>query len=66
MTTTAQTTLLNIGTRRYGKTVLAPTHIIKELQNLGYLGTGGGLTRKGSIKREEIILEEEKKIFGDW
>lgn len=62
MTASARTALINIGTRRQGSTLSAADRTaLDELQSLGLVGKGGGLTRKGSIKREALydaLLEE--------
>jgi len=57
MSTAARAALITIGTRNYGQTTapITASDVIAELKNLGYLGPKGGLTRKGSIKRERIM-----------
>lgn len=59
MTASARTALVDIGTNRQGSTPgpLTPEAVLKELFELGLIGKGHGLTRKGSIKREMIVEE---------
>jgi len=65
MSELAKAALISIGTRRQGATV-AP-HVdrdaLAELEWLGYVGKKGGLTRKGSIKRELIMDAELDAAF---
>lgn len=65
MSTAARTALMNIGTMRQGSTCgpAAPSAVISELKSLGFLGDGGGLTRKGSIKRQRIADEQFEEMF---
>jgi hypothetical protein len=65
MSTAARTALMNIGTMRQGSTCgpATPSAVVAELKSLGYLGAGGGLTRKGSIKRELIAEEQYEGMF---
>lgn len=58
MSEAARSVLINIGTHRQGAT--APTFnqdALAELEYLGYIGKGQGLTRKGSIVRERLVDE---------
>ena len=66
MTASARTALLNIGTRRQGAAIASstPAEVIEELQELGLIGKGLGLTRKGSIKREILLDEDLDARFG--
>lgn len=36
---------------------------LEELQTLGLIGKGNGLTRKGSIKREQLALADLDAMF---
>lgn len=65
MSEAARTALINIGTRRQGATV-APNvdrDALAELEWLGYVGPKGGLTRKGSIKRELLVEADLDALF---
>lgn len=65
MSEKAKRTLINIGTRRQGATTAPITDdaVRLELMELGYLGKGGGLTRKGSWKRDDLVKAELDAIF---
>jgi hypothetical protein len=65
MSTAARTALMNIGTMRQGSTCgpATPREVIAELKSLGYLGAGGGLTRKGSIQRQRIADQQFEEMF---
>lgn len=59
MSTAARTALMSCGTNRQGATP-APattTATLHELRTLRLIGPGGGLTRRGTIKRELIVNE---------
>lgn len=58
MSQEARNTLINIGTRRQGAVAVGNQDVLAELEFLGYIGKGQGLTRKGSIVREQILEEE--------
>lgn len=66
MSQAARTALINIGTQRQGATAAARTApaVIDELQRLGYIGKGHGLTRKGSIKRQILLEDTLNDLFG--
>lgn len=57
MSQAARTALLSIGTNRQGATPAptTPVDALAELEWLGLIGKGQGLTRKGTIKRELLV-----------
>lgn len=59
LTPAAREALINIGTRRQGATVapIVTAEVLTELQEFGYVGKLGGLTRSGSIRRELLTAE---------
>lgn len=65
MTKEAQAALISIGTRRRGTTVAPVTspEILSELKGLGFLGNGGGLTDKGSARREALVNQMMDELF---
>lgn len=65
MSEAARTALMNIGSYRQGATVppLTTDETRQELKELGYLGKSGGLTRKGSIKRQQLLDAEMDALF---
>lgn len=64
MTASARIALINIGTRRQGATLTGvDVTTLDELRRLGLVGRNGGLTRKGSIKRELIVEEMYDEMF---
>jgi hypothetical protein len=65
MSSAARTALINVGTNRQGAMIpaLTPQAAIDELSRLGLIGRNLGLTRKGTIKREQISLEELDSMF---
>jgi hypothetical protein len=60
----AKDALINAGTNRQGARVQAPLDVKWELENLGLIGRGTGLTRKGTIARERAVNEALDKAFG--
>jgi len=65
MSAAARTALMNIGTMRQGSTcwVGTPLRVIAELRSFGFLGEGGGLTRRGSIERQRIADQQFEEMF---
>lgn len=65
MTIAARTALLNIGTNRQGSTCapITPATVIRELIALRILGPAGGLTRRGSILRQDILDAQMDAMF---
>lgn len=63
MSTAAREAFINIGTSRQGSTPppRTPAHVLDELQSLGLIGKGNGLTRKGSITHD--LLWDELTTF---
>lgn len=56
MSDAAREALINIGTHRQGATApILSQDALAELEYLGYIGKGQGLTRKGSIVRERLV-----------
>jgi hypothetical protein len=66
VTPAARTALIDIGTNRQGATPPAKTDaaVLHELTTLGILGVGNGLTRRGTIKREQVMNDLLDDIFG--
>mgnify|MGYP001611610370 CR=1 FL=1 len=55
----ARSALINMASNRQGETTAPSTapEVHAELQRLGLLGAGNGLTRKGTVQRQ-ILLED--------
>lgn len=60
----AKQALINAGTNRQGARVAASLEIKWELEAAGLIGRGTGLTRKGSIVREQTVAEALDRAFG--
>lgn len=65
MSQAARTALLSIGTNRQGATPspATPANALAELEWLGLIGKGQGLTRKGTIKRELLVSSLMEDLF---
>jgi hypothetical protein len=65
MTHTAKRALISTGTNRQGAvpTDASPADLA-ELERLGYIGPGGGLTRRGTIARERAVTADLDDLFG--
>lgn len=65
MSHAARTALISTGTNRQGATPapITPIEALTELTRLGLIGHNNGLTRRGTIKREQIINEEFDAAF---
>lgn len=66
MTAAARAALINIGTNRQGATPppSTPVEVLHELTKLGILGRGNGLTRRGTIKRQQLMDDVMNETFG--
>lgn len=51
----AAAAIVNAAGSAIGSVVTGSAEIIKELREAGIIGAKGGLTRKGSIRRERIV-----------
>lgn len=51
----ASSALVNASSNRQGTAVPATGDVFWELEAAGLIGINGGLTRKGSIRREQIV-----------
>lgn len=58
--------LLSCGTNRQGATPARMTdaQILRELQDMGFLGKEWGLTRRGTIKRQILAEDQMNELFG--
>lgn len=67
MTRAARTALINCGTNRQGATPPpnTDTAALSELAALKLLGVGNGLTRRGTIKRQQIMDDILNNAFGE-
>lgn len=67
MSEVARTALVNVGTNRQGATPppATPTEALHELAKLGILGRGNGLTRRGTIKRQQLMDDLLADAFGE-
>ena len=64
MSAAAKSELINHITARQGSTVLTDNIAVEdELRDLGLIGPGAGLTRKGSIARERLMRAAEDAAF---
>jgi len=65
MSAAARTALMDIGTMRQGSTCgpATPSAVVAELKSFGFLGEGGGLTRRGSLERQRIEDEQFEEMF---
>lgn len=64
MTASARTALINVGTLRQGATATGSPEALAELAKLGLIGPGGGLTRRGTIKRQILMEDELNELLG--
>lgn len=65
MSEQAKSALINHITARQGSTVVGiDLQTEDELKDLGLVGPGAGLTRKGSIQREKLMRAAEDAAFG--
>jgi len=65
MSEQAKSALINHLTSRQGSTVTGIDLATEdELRDLGLVGPGAGLTRKGSIARERVMRAAEDAAFG--
>lgn len=61
----AKTALINVGSSRQGTYVYTDGQAeYDELQRAGLVGVNGGLTRKGTIARDQIVEERLDDAFG--
>ena len=62
----AQEALLSCGTNRQGAKPAprTPREALEELRDLGFLGDGWGLTRRGTIKRQILSEDQLDALFG--
>jgi hypothetical protein len=58
--------LLSCGTNRQGATCarITPQEVLNELQAMGFLGEGWGLTKRGTIKRQILSEDQLNELFG--
>lgn len=65
MSHAARTALISTGTNRQGATPapMTPIDALHELSRLGLIGHNNGLTRKGTIRREQIVNEAFDAAF---
>jgi len=56
--------LWTANSNRQGETVQAIASVRREMQEIGLIGPGGGLTRSGSIARERLVNAAQDKAFG--
>lgn len=67
MSPAARAALINVGTNRQGATIpmdTTPFEAANELRIMGLIGPGGGLTRKGSGKRQLVMDDVMNEMFG--
>lgn len=55
MSEVAKVALINAASNRQGAKVTADPVVVTELFDLGLVGIGDGLTRKGTIARERLV-----------
>jgi hypothetical protein len=57
--------LINVGTNRQGASIWKGTNacVVNELRELRLIGSGGGLTRRGTIKRQQLMLAVMDELF---
>lgn len=65
MSEQAKAALISVGTNRQGATPPPTTTlgVLAELKSLGFLGGAGGLTRRGTIRREDLVLATLDELF---
>ncbi len=59
----AESALIAAKCNRQGTVVTADAVVITELFDQGLVGAGDGLTRKGTIARERLVLAREEAAF---
>jgi hypothetical protein len=61
----AKRVLINCGTHRQGTAInpRTPEPVLQELIDLGLIGPGHGLTRRGSIAQERVMDEIMDELF---
>lgn len=61
----AADTLIDTGTNRQGATISDATSeaVVHELQRAGLIGEGYGLTRKGTIERDRLVIARMDTLF---
>lgn len=66
LTVAAQEALITAGTNRQGATIshITDRATVMELQLLGLIGEGRGLTRKGTIVRQRLMDAAMEMAFG--
>lgn len=47
-----------------GETVQADAGVLRQMRDLGLIGSNNGLTRKGSIARERMVNAAQAAAFG--
>ena len=62
--TAIRSALMTANSNRQGETVQAIAQVRRLMQELDLIGPNGGLTRQGSIVREQVMREELDKAFG--
>lgn len=60
----AKRALINASVARGGKVALPNGPLLRQLKDDGYVGPGGGLTRRGDIAAMRAKGEAEGKAFG--